>query len=74
MIKRWSLGLLASAFIAGTAFVLSTILLRLFRVYLHGASAQPTWLDVNAVPVAIAIALTAGAAALFVWSRITREP
>jgi ABC-type spermidine/putrescine transport system permease subunit I len=71
--KRMALGLLATAFVVGGAFVLSGIIIRIIRVLFVGKSTAPTFLDTHQIPLAAAIALIAGIATLWAWFVVTDD-
>jgi hypothetical protein len=73
MVKRIALGLLATAFVVGGAFVLSGIIIRAIRVVFVGKGDTPSFLDTHQIPLAMAIALIAGIATLSAWFVVTGE-
>jgi hypothetical protein len=73
MVKRIALGLLATAFAVGAAFVLAGIIIRVIRVAFVGKSNTPTFLDTHQIPLAMAIAIIAGVATLSAWFVVTGD-
>jgi hypothetical protein len=72
-VKRIVLGMLATAFVVGAAFVLSGIVIRIVRVLFLGPTTQRTFLDTHQIPLAAAIAIVAGIATLSAWFVVTSE-
>jgi ABC-type spermidine/putrescine transport system permease subunit I len=72
-VKRIALGLLATAFVVGGAFILSGIIIHIIRVVFVGRSTTPTFLDTHQIPLAAAIALIAGIATLWAWFVVTGD-
>lgn len=71
--KRWTFGFLVSAFFAGVAFVMTTVLAALLHIYRHGASPLNAWSEANSRHGAIVIGLAAGVITLAMWARATRK-
>lgn len=70
--KRWTFGFIVSAFFAGVAFVLTTVLAGLVHVYRSGGDPMNAWTEAPSRSLAIAVGLGAGIITLAVWARVTR--
>lgn len=73
MVKRIALGLVATAFAVGGAFVLAGIIIRVIRVLFVGKGNSPTFLDTHQIPLAVTIAVITGIATLSVWFVLTGD-
>jgi hypothetical protein len=71
--KRWTFGFLVSAFFAGVAFVMTTVLAALLHIYRHGSSPLNAWSEAHSRQGAIAVGLAAGLITMAMWARATRE-